>query len=274
MGGHLRIESLALLACLFSCVHAQPAGPREEACFLLHQVGSVEDRRGPDALCAVALSPASTFKIPHALCALDAGVVAGPEAAIAWDGVRHNVEAWNRDHTLASAVRYSVLWYFQRLAERLGPEREADCLRRLGYGNGDASSSLTGFWLGGSLRISPEQQLRFLDRLAQGKLPFAREQIAAVLQLIEQPAHGIQRGDDLAPFGARAQAKVVVRAKSGSVDSGDDSVRWLVGLVEREGRTFSFVSVVRRRGALLRGPEAIELADRRLEEEGVWEGLR
>ena len=30
---------------------------------------------------------------------------------------------WNHDHTSASATRESVVWYFQELAARIGPER-------------------------------------------------------------------------------------------------------------------------------------------------------
>ncbi len=31
---------------------------------------------------------------------------------------------WKRDHTLATAMRHSVVWYFQRVATMLGNDRE------------------------------------------------------------------------------------------------------------------------------------------------------
>ncbi|MGH8470133.1 MAG: penicillin-binding transpeptidase domain-containing protein [Gammaproteobacteria bacterium] len=40
-------------------------------------------------------------------------------------------ESWRRDHTLRSAMHHSVVWYFQRIAERLGASRESEYLRRL-----------------------------------------------------------------------------------------------------------------------------------------------
>src|SRR3989442_15322571 len=63
-------------------------------------------------------------------------------------------------------MRNSVVWYFQRIAEKLGMARERDYLKRFDYGNADPSSGLTTFWLGQSLMISPDEQLRFLRRFS------------------------------------------------------------------------------------------------------------
>src|SRR5882672_11274171 len=84
----------------------RPAPQKE--CFLLHEIGVGEVRRSPATVCAERLTPASTFKIPHALAALDAGVVSGPDHVFKWDGVPCAYESWRRDHTLASAMRNSV----------------------------------------------------------------------------------------------------------------------------------------------------------------------
>jgi beta-lactamase class D len=82
------------------------------SCFLLYEIGVGQVRRNPASACSTRLSPASTFKIPHALAALDAGVVSGPDETFTWDGTPRAYESWRRDHTLASAMRYSVLWIF------------------------------------------------------------------------------------------------------------------------------------------------------------------
>jgi len=136
-------------------------GPAQKECFLLFEIGVGPVRRSPASLCGTRLSPASTFKIPHALAALDAGVVSGPDDRFTWDGVPRAYESWRRDHTLASAMRNSVLWYFQRIAEKLGMARERDYLKRFDYGNADPSSGLTTFWLGESLIISPTSSCVF-----------------------------------------------------------------------------------------------------------------
>src|SRR5262249_40396066 len=146
-----------------------------------------EVRRAPAEACRTRLSPQSTFKIPHALAALDAGVLTGPESSFAYDGSPQPFEAWGRDHTLASAMRFSVVWYFQRVAQRLGEARERAYLRKLSYGNGDSSSALTSFWLGGSLLISPEEEEQFVLRLFRNDLPVQPRAMQIVRDILVQP---------------------------------------------------------------------------------------
>ena len=68
-------------------------------------------RRSPADGCATRLTPASTFKIPHALAALDSRVLAGPNVVFHYNGdAEDGPEVWKRDHTLATAMRHSVLW--------------------------------------------------------------------------------------------------------------------------------------------------------------------
>ncbi len=52
-----------------------PVSLPQGSCFLLHEVGVGEIRREPSAVCGMRVSPQSTFKIPHALAGLDAGVI-------------------------------------------------------------------------------------------------------------------------------------------------------------------------------------------------------
>src|SRR5262249_39506123 len=111
----------------------------------------------------------------------------GPESTFRYDGKPVNFPSWAHDQTLQSAMRNSVVWYFQRLAERLGSAREADYLRRFDYGNHDPSSGLTTFWLGGSLQISPEEQMRFLLRLYRNDLEATAKAMETVRQILVQP---------------------------------------------------------------------------------------
>ena len=48
--------------------------------------------------------PASTFKVPHALFALDAGAVRDEFQVIRWDGVKRDFDGWNQDQTLRSSA--------------------------------------------------------------------------------------------------------------------------------------------------------------------------
>ena len=254
MTSHIRTRlALTILMIGLAIVSSpQPTASAERAatapqgsCFLLHEVGVGEVRRGPSEACRTRVSPQSTFKIPHALVALDAGVVAGSDTPFAYDKSPQPFEAWRRDHTLASAMRFSVVWVFQRIAESLGAARELDYLRRLGYGNADSSSGLTTFWLGGSLAISPEEQLQFMLRLFGNSLPVSQHAMRTVREMLVQPKGMVVNAMGEHPFGGAWPAGTVLSAKTGSGrDNSGSTVRWLVGHVSRERRSWVFVSCV------------------------------
>jgi beta-lactamase class D len=119
--------------------------------------------------------PASTFKIPHALIALDAGAVRDEFQVFRWDGTRRDIESWNRDQDLRSSMRNSVVWVYQHIARSIGEDGERRYLQKIGYGNADPSGGIDRFWLDGKLAISAEEQVTFLQRLYRNELPFRVE---------------------------------------------------------------------------------------------------
>ncbi len=173
--------------------------------------------------CDGAYLPASTFKVANALIGLESGVIEGADFTLPWDGVEHEfVDAWNRDHDLDSAMQHSVLWYFQAVARRLGEDTYRTWLRRFDYGNRDPGGGLDRFWVAGDLRITPRQQVAFLDRLVGGELAVS-QRARDILRQVMPDSQG-QVGD----------ARIVVRAKTGLTNQAADRVGWLVGWVERE----------------------------------------
>ena len=119
-------------------------------------------------------SPASTFKIPHTLFALDAGILRDEFQVIPWDGVKRPIEAWNEDQDLRSAMRNSTVWVYERFARQLGDKRETDYMRKIGYGNAVTAGGKP-FWVEGNLAISANEQISFLRRLYRNELPFRIE---------------------------------------------------------------------------------------------------
>ena len=119
--------------------------------------------------------PASTFKIPNSLIALETGVVGDPDKDVfKWDGVTRSIEAWNKDHTLRSAIAASAVPVYQEIARRIGPERMQKYVDLLDYGNRNIGGGIDQFWLTGDLRIDPVQQVDFVDRLRRGVLPVSK----------------------------------------------------------------------------------------------------
>jgi len=161
--------------------------------------------------------PASTFKIPHALFALDAGVVRDEFQVFRWDGTKREIAAWNGDQTLRSSLRHSVVWVYQEFARQLGEAREKVYLERTGYGNADPSGGVERFWLDGKLAISAQEQVAFLARLYRNDLPFAREHQRLVKDLLI-----VEAGRDW-----------ILRAKTGWALRVARPIGWWVGWVER-----------------------------------------
>ena len=118
-------------------------------------------------------SPASTFKIPNTLIALEEKVLAGKDDIFKWDGQIHDVATWNHDQTLTSAFKVSCVWCFQELARRVGAEKYQQYLRDLNYGEWREPFVATTFWLDGSLQISALEQVNFLRRVYRRELPLS-----------------------------------------------------------------------------------------------------
>lgn len=62
-------------------------------------------------------SPASTFKIPNTLIALNEGVVT-KDSVIVWDKKIREYESWNKDQTLLTAFKSSCVWCYQEFASK------------------------------------------------------------------------------------------------------------------------------------------------------------
>ena len=177
-------------------------------------IASDKDRSGEAKL------PASTFKIPNSLIALESGVVADPDHDIfKWDGVVRSIEAWNRDHTMRSAIAVSAVPVYQEIARRIGAERMQKYLDLLEYGNRDIGGGIDRFWLSGNLRIDPVQQVDFVDRLRRGVLPVSKRSQDLVRDILPVTKAG----------------DAVIRAKSGllGAEIGKPSLGWMVGWAEK-----------------------------------------
>ena len=210
----------------------KPLFGRHDAAMVLHDVRRNITRRYGGVRCDERLTPCSTFKIPHAIIALHHGVLSGPDHLRKWDGVPTWNPGWNRDHTLATAIRDSALWYFQATAGEIGEARMRDSLAALGYGNGDITGGLTQFWLDSSLKISAGEQVAFLRSLVARTLPLSREAQDVVAPLLIQPQY-------------KGPGTLYAKTGSGGTPDGPATVGWYVGWLEREGDIFVFATNVK-----------------------------
>lgn len=162
------------------------------------------------------LPPASTFKLPHLLIALETGVMrdAGPTAS-------------------GSEL--------QRITAAIGSERMAEWLQRLNYGNAGTTEGTGRSLMSDGLRVTPVQQVDFVERLLLGTLPASgRSQTIA---------------RDVVP-GEQVGCDAVIRAKSSWAptvhnNGGDAELGWLVGWVEMPREVWLFATAIEGNPALV-----------------------
>ncbi|MGJ8657914.1 MAG: class D beta-lactamase [Akkermansiaceae bacterium] len=159
----------------------------------------------------VGFLPASTFKIPHSLFALDTGIVRDEFQVLSWDGVKRFNSEWNRDQNLKSSMRHSVVWVYEDFAKKIGEKDESNYLAKIGYGNGKPTGKAP-FWIKGDLKISAIEQINFLQKLYRNQLPFKIEHQRLVKDIMI----------------AEADKDRILRAKSGWTGK----LAWWVGWVE------------------------------------------
>ena len=237
------IITVALLPIGSAEVSAQTA---VRSCVIVIDNGGAPQRwNGSAADCATRLSPASTYKIPHALVGLETGAVTATTVE-KWDGVkRPDQPKWNLDHTVFSAMRPSVLWFFQRIAPRIGAERAHDWLKRFEYGNADTSGPITLYWVNGTLRISPDEQLAFLTKFYRGALPVKKEYVDRLKELMRQDPGTVENARGVHKLDAAWRDGISLNSKTGAstIESGE-SVSWLVGELTVDARKVTFASAV------------------------------
>lgn len=168
--------------------------------------------------------PASTFKIPNSLIALDLGIVKNEHQVFKWDGKNRDIAAWNRDHDLITAMKYSVVPVYQDFARQIGEARMGKMLDAFDYGNEDISGNLDSFWLDGNIRISASEQIDFLRKLYHNKLHVSERSQRIVKQAMLTEANG----------------DYIIRAKTGYSVRIEPKIGWWVGWVELDDNVWFF----------------------------------
>ncbi len=118
--------------------------------------------------------PASTFKIPNSIIALETGVVENDSTLFKWDGEKRRLSVWEQDLIFRDAFQFSCVPCYQEIAHKIGVKRMHQYLEKLNYGiMVFDSTTIDLFWLEGESKISMNQQLDFMNRFYNNELPIS-----------------------------------------------------------------------------------------------------
>jgi len=198
--------------------------------------------------------PHATFDPAGALIGLEVGAVNDELEVFRWDGTPKPVPLWERDHDLASGMAFSVAWMFQQVARRVGRARMREWLERLDYGNRDVSGGIDLFWLQGGLRISALEQVHFLNRLAEGRLPATQR-----AQSLVRKALAVERTGAYTLYAKSGTSSQAIR----------DPVWWWTGWIERRGRPEAYFAMNFTPHGASRSTDRFEIGRALLEEAGA-----
>ena len=171
--------------------------------------------------------PASTYKIPNSIIALETAAVAHDSVVFKWDGQDRWLPVWEQDLTFLQAFQYSCVPCYQEVARAIGVDQMRASLDQLDYGNiVFDETDIDQFWLQGESKISLFEQIDFLRRLQEGKLPIEERtrRILKSMLLIEQT-------EEYSLYG-----------KTGWSIQGDLNNGWFVGYVEKGEDVFFFAT--------------------------------
>lgn len=226
-------------ALIFSCLIGISGVAQAQECTLIMDAktgGTIKEQGN----CETRVTAASTFKIPLALMAYDAGILLNSHAPL-WDW-KPGMRAPARDRKPVDPTIWqadSVLWYSREITRLLGAERFSSYVTRLGYGNMDVSgdpgakNGLTQAWLTSSLMISPREQAVFIQRLLTQQLPVAagaHTQTMAIIPTFKTKSGWLVHGKTGSGW---------LRSSNGKIQR-NKPVGWFVGWAEHQGRTIIF----------------------------------
>lgn len=175
--------------------------------------------------------PASTFKILNLLVALETDVIADENELVQWAGRKDTAEYGYRpeiyhDMTVKEAFDVSAVWAFIELAKRIGKDNYKKYLTSCNYGNLNLSHQGDDFWNFGALGISPVNQVQFVRKLYENKLPFSREHMEIVKRVMV-----VEQKDGY-----------VIHAKTGWTSKNGINIGWWVGYLEKNKTVYFFAT--------------------------------
>ena len=178
--------------------------------------------------CNIGFGPASTFKIPNTLIALESGI-ATIETIFTWNGEKRTFSTWEKDLTIEEAFQVSAVPVYQEIARRVGVEKMRYYIQLFNYGDLDINAeNIDKFWLEGESNITQYQQVYFLQKLYNLQLPISE--------------HAMKLTKEVMLYETKNNYKI--SGKTGWAVRQNESVTWFVGYIEAHDNVYIFATNV------------------------------
>jgi len=173
--------------------------------------------------CKEAFIPASTFKIPNTLIALETGVVT-TDHIFQWDKKEKPFKAWEKDMNIEEAFKTSCVPVYQQIAQMIGLEKMKHYIKILDYGKMDINEdNLITFWLEGNSKITSFEQIAFLQKLYNLKFPVSKEAMETTKKIMI----------------SEETEEYKISSKTGTNREG---LAWYVGYIETQSDVYFFAT--------------------------------
>ncbi len=222
------MKKLVLLFCILIANIAQAD------CFIAQEKDKILVQEGE---CETAHPPACSFNFALSFMGYDSGVLLD-ENSPNWSNEDLNIfpNSCKGTQTPRSWIINSCVWYSKELTTKLGMKKFQEYVSKFNYGNMDLSGGLTEAWISSSLKISPIEQIGFLQKIEGQKLPVSKkayENTKKIMFVQEMPG------------GWKLYGKTglsTLRDNNGNLT--DLYNGWFVGYIEKDGRTIEFVKLI------------------------------
>lgn len=209
------------------------SAPAWADCFLAKENNKIIRQEGE---CKMRHSPCSTFKVAIGLMGYEEGILLDEthpkfpfkKGYIDW------MEVWRQPHDATMWMKNSCVWFSQVVTQKLGTEKFQNYMNKLNYGNRNISGGLMTSWISSSIKISPLEQINFMQKLAEEKLPLSLKSQQMVKNIIFTEE---QNGWKI--YGKTGSC-------NGDVKNGQSG--WFVGFAEKGERRIIFANYIEEQG--------------------------
>lgn len=213
----------------------------DDRCFITKE----NDKITSTGECTKRHPPQSTFKLAISLMGFNEGILIDEIHPVIpfVKGYADNVESWKKPQDPTSWIKNSCVWYSQYITKKLGMKKFQSYVKKFNYGNQDVSgvkrkpNGLTSSWITSSLKISPEEQIQFLEKFLNSKLPINEKSVRSTRNIfyLEELA------DNWKLYGKTGTGDLTY--SDGSQDKTHER-GWFVGWIEKGNKRVIFAQYV------------------------------